>query len=184
MRKNKKEWEKILSPYKNIFDLEYKSKIYKKVLFLGHGSTSKPEILNDLDIDFFETEEEFLEFNYKVSFFKKVLYNIVKKIEKNKDKFKVFISHNPPYKTRLDLVDKKILIKNRHVGSKICKLIMQNEKDILNLCGHIHEGFGSQKIGGNLAINLGHGPNINTYIKIDSKNKKIFDYEFLGKNEK
>ena len=182
-----KVWDNMIKKYKNVFDVENKKKIFENIFFLGHGSTSNVEPLkkipknHNLDID----EIERIEYNSRCDYFKKINNNLEKIFSSNKNKKPtIFISHNSPYNTKLDLVNnKKIKIKNKHFGSIISKNLIKKFQPTLCLSGHIHEGFGKIKIGKTICINLGYGNDINTLIKFDVKKNKILKIKFFGKSK-
>lgn len=65
----------------------------------------------------------------------------------------IFLSHAPPYKTKLDRV-----FFGFHAGSKaIRKFIEQTHPDLV-VCGHIHEARGFDYIGDTLILNPGAFP--------------------------
>jgi Icc-related predicted phosphoesterase len=80
----------------------------------------------------------------------------LEKFEKRmKDKIKgkkiVFITHAPPYNTKLDI------IVNEHCGNKtITNFVKAHKNIILHICGHFHETSGDEdKIGKTRTINPG-----------------------------
>ncbi len=67
----------------------------------------------------------------------------------------LFITHAPPYNTKTDL-----LPSGSHVGSKSLRKIIEEVQPTLNICGHIHEASGMDKIGSTTVVNpgqLSHG---------------------------
>ena len=63
----------------------------------------------------------------------------------------IFITHAPPYKTKLDLMPG-----NRHVGNKTIKETIKQLKPTIMTCGHIHDAEGAiEKIGQTTCYNLG-----------------------------
>jgi len=67
----------------------------------------------------------------------------------------LFITHAPPYGTKTDL-----LPSGAHVGSKSLRKIIEEMQPTLNICGHIHEARGTDKIGNTTIVNpgeLSHG---------------------------
>ena len=73
-----------------------------------------------------------------------------KTIKKNKDKKIIFVTHAPPYKTRVDL------IVDNHCGNKTFKNFIVKNKVDLYICGHLHENFNKKdKIKNTLVINPG-----------------------------
>lgn len=78
--------------------------------------------------------------------------------KENKEGKLIFVSHNVPYETKLDMIKPKIkyrIIKRRHYGSKLAKRIINKWQPKLTLCGHIHENPGKDKIDKSLIVNPG-----------------------------
>ena len=86
-------------------------------------------------------EERFLEFE-----------KISKKIGKGiKNKKIIFITHQPPHKTKLDKLEHF-----GHSGNKSFKEFIIKYKPMLSLSGHLHENFGTMdNIGKSILINPG-----------------------------
>ena len=71
------------------------------------------------------------------------------------EEISLFITHAPPYGTKTDL-----LPSGAHVGSKSLRKIIEEMQPTLNICGHIHEARGTDKIGNTTIVNpgeLSHG---------------------------
>ena len=65
-------------------------------------------------------------------------------------RWKVFVPHSPPYKTKVD----KLFI-GKHVGSRAVKnFIVQRQPDV-TICGHIHEARGVDVVERTKVINCG-----------------------------
>jgi Icc-related predicted phosphoesterase len=80
--------------------------------------------------------------------FDKVAKVVEKKI---KGKKIVFITHQPPYSTKLDYLEYF-----EHVGNKSYRRFIKKNKPILGLSGHLHENFGEMdSIGESILINPG-----------------------------
>lgn len=62
----------------------------------------------------------------------------------------IFVSHTPPARSSLDRI-----AKGRHVGSKAVRRAIENHRPRLFVCGHIHEAWGLEKIGGVPCLNAG-----------------------------
>ena len=72
---------------------------------------------------------------------------IKKKIEGKKI---IFITHGPPYGTKIDLLG------TNYAGNKSYTNFIKKEKPILALCGHLHENFGkTDQIGPSKLMNPG-----------------------------
>jgi Icc-related predicted phosphoesterase len=84
---------------------------------------------------------------------KKKYENVFKKSGKSKLPV-IFLTHNCPYRTKLDKI-KKGPQKGKHYGSYLEKELIKKYKPKLVICGHIHEGFGKQKVGRTLVVNTG-----------------------------
>lgn len=65
-------------------------------------------------------------------------------------KFKVQITHVPPYLTRLDLISSGL-----HVGSQSVRKFIEEKQPNLAICAHIHEARGIDQIGKTKIINSG-----------------------------
>ena len=115
--------------FKNMIFIHKKHFIYDDLLFLGYGGGG-----------FSITDKEFDKTTIK---FKKI-------IKTNKDKKIIFVTHAPPYKTKLD----KLV--QGHSGNKSIRHFVERNKIDLLICGHLHENFGKEdKIKKTKVINPG-----------------------------
>jgi Icc-related predicted phosphoesterase len=78
----------------------------------------------------------------------------------------IFVSHQPPYNTRCDLTH------GRHVGSHAVRAAIEQHQPDLVLCGHIHEGIGTDHIGISQIVNPGPW-NAGRYAKIVAEGNRI-----------
>lgn len=62
----------------------------------------------------------------------------------------ILVTHNPPYKTKLDRT-----WMGRHVGSRAIREFILNKKPLISLHGHIHEARGVDRLGETMIINPG-----------------------------
>ncbi|MBT3298340.1 hypothetical protein HN385_05420 [archaeon] len=70
---------------------------------------------------------------------------------KYKGKKIIFMTHGPPYKTKLDLIN------DRYVGNKDYRKFIERMKPKLVIAGHIHENFGVvDEIDGTKLVNPGY----------------------------
>ncbi|MCK9151273.1 metallophosphoesterase [Methanobacterium alcaliphilum] len=91
-------------------------------------------------------------FNTPLEFAESEIYNELENIMlqiKNQD-IQILLTHAPPYDTCTDL-----LPSGDHVGSKSVRQIIEKHHPTLNICGHIHESPGIDKIGETTIINPG-----------------------------
>lgn len=68
-------------------------------------------------------------------------------------KYKVQITHNPPYNTKLDVVRT-----GAHVGSNVVRKFIEDKKPVLALSAHIHEARGTDVLGETFLMNPGKFP--------------------------
>ncbi len=61
----------------------------------------------------------------------------------------VFVSHQPPWGTRLDAVE------TRHTGSRAIRRFIEETSPVLAVSGHIHEAVGTDTLGNTLLLNPG-----------------------------
>jgi len=110
-----------------------KGKIIQNIGFYGYGGAKTPFNTN------IEPTEEELEKNLKNAF------EDVKNV-----KVKIQVTHNPPYGTRVDLLQNGM-----HVGSKIVRNIIQKENPLVAISAHIHEAKGTDNINNTFLMNSG-----------------------------
>lgn len=96
-------------------------------------------------------------FNTPLEFEEIQIYDEAKKALEGvkEEKITLFVTHAPPYGTKTDL-----LPSGEHVGSKSIRKIIEELQPTINICGHIHEARGTDKIGNTEIINpgeLSHG---------------------------
>ncbi len=101
--------------------------------FLGIGGSTKTPFNTQIEFD----EEKFMS----------MLNEASRKLD---GKRFVLISHCPPKDTNVDKTDFGI-----HGGSSSIRKFIEEKRPIMNICGHIHEAKGIDKIGNTLIINPG-----------------------------
>ncbi len=91
-------------------------------------------------------------FNTPLEFEEVQIYDEASKVIKgiSKKKISLFITHAPPYGTKADL-----LPSGEHAGSTSIRKIIEKYQPTLNVCGHIHESVGVDKIGKTKIVNPG-----------------------------
>jgi putative phosphoesterase len=65
-------------------------------------------------------------------------------------RWKVFVPHAPPYKTKLDRI-----LTGMHVGSTAIRTFIEQYQPDVVVCGHIHEARGIDTLGASQIINCG-----------------------------
>ncbi len=115
--------------HKNLIPLHSSSFIKDDVLFLGWGGGG---------------------FSLREPDFEKTAKDFKKLIQQHKDKAVVFVTHAPPYGTKLDKLGKE------HAGNKSFTEFLEKNKIDLMICGHLHENEGNiDKVGLTTVINPG-----------------------------
>ncbi|RKX73098.1 MAG: hypothetical protein DRP87_19490, partial [Spirochaetes bacterium] len=71
-------------------------------------------------------------------------------MEKNPNNPLILVTHNPPYRTKVDRV-----MGVRHVGSKSIRKFIEERKPLLCISGHIHESVGIDRLEDTLLVNPG-----------------------------
>jgi len=172
----------LIKGLKNIYDCQFKNNEFNKLNFIGYGLSNNQERIikkpkksltkleiNKLDKVYFKIINA-LSSSYKIS---------------NKKYPTIFISHNVPYNTKLDIIkDKRNYAYNKHLGSYVAKKFCEKYKPLICIGGHVHEGVGKDKIGKTIVINPGYGKNAQVLIDIDENKGKIKSVKFYGHNEK
>lgn len=136
-------FSKIIRKYKNIKRFEYSYFKFGDFVFIGAYGSSFPGRVKSMA--------------YKKH--RKILDNLFEKFKnENSEKRVIFVSHNVPYNTKLDLIaSEKAHEKARgiHYGSKLIRRIIDKYQPLLHVGGHIHESRGMQKLARTLCINPG-----------------------------
>ena len=169
---------KLIKGLKNIKDCMHRNHESFGVNFLGYGLSSGGENLrrgNSIKLNVSKNEFEKL---------RKSLGKIFNKLsvaykKRNKKFPTIFISHDIPYNTKLDVVkDKKSYAYKKHLGSYTARRFCEKYQPLLCIGGHVHEGKGKDKIGKTTVINAGFGKDANVLIDLDEKRGKIRKIEF------
>ncbi len=66
------------------------------------------------------------------------------------DSFTILVTHAPPLDTNADKIES-----GAHVGSVAVRKIIEETQPTLNVCGHVHESIGHDKIGDTTVVNPG-----------------------------
>jgi Icc-related predicted phosphoesterase len=119
---------------------------------IGYGIASGPEYPKYKDLERMCHKIRKLKTDYTKTF------NTLSKLFKKSTKDKILLSHNTPFRTKLDLVAHKESPRyGYHYGSVIVREIVKKYNPILSIGGHMHEGRGTDRIGKTLAVNPGYG---------------------------
>jgi len=123
------ELKMLCKKYKNLHFIHNNPFIKQDIIFLGWGGGG----FSENDKDFEKQSKKFIDI-----------------LKKNKEKAYVFITHAPPYGTKLDAIGRM-----HHGNRSFTKFIKGNHIDLV-ICGHLHENHGKiDKIGKSTIINPG-----------------------------
>ena len=82
------------------------------------------------------------------SVFQDILDGMVEMVDMNKPW--IFVSHQPPYGTKIDAVSP-----SRHTGSQAIRRFIEQYQPVLAVSGHIHEACGMDKLNETILVNPG-----------------------------
>jgi len=168
---------KLIKGLKNIKDCMHRNHVFLKVNLLGYGLSSGAELLKKKGKKLEVSKKQFGILKVSLN---KILNKIFSAYKKRNKKFPViFISHNVPYNTKLDIIkDKKSYAYKKHLGSYVARKFCDKYQPLLCIGGHIHEHFGKTKINKTTVINAGFGGDANVLIDLDEEKGKIRKIEF------
>jgi Icc-related predicted phosphoesterase len=166
---------------KNIKNCQFKTHKFNGFNIIGYGLSSNKEYLpkNTKKSRKGKLKPE------EIIKLKKGYYKLVSKLDLaygkgDRNVSTIFISHNTPYKTKLDLIkNRKSYAYKKHLGSSVARQFCVRHKPLLCICGHIHEGMGKDKIGKTMLINPGFGEKAQVLIQIDEEKRKVKIVRFL-----
>lgn len=83
--------------------------------------------------------------------YRELLDNVIQMLSSLKNDQKlIFLTHTPPYNTKVDLT-----YDGSHVGSESVRKFIEEYQPLITVCGHIHEGRGVDRINNSLILNPG-----------------------------
>lgn len=158
-------FSKIMKKYGKIKRVDYRMEKFNDYVIIGAMGGSNPGMVNSTS---FRKHRRILD---------KLFY-------KNRKEKVIFLSHNVPYDTKLDLITSKkahARAKGRHFGSKLIRRTINKWQPLLHIGGHIHEGKGVQRLGQTLCINPGavHEGEC-AIVEVDDKTKKMIKVRFIS----
>lgn len=157
---------------KNIRDCHYQVHKFKGISIFGYGNSSGKEKIT----------ENKLKDKHKINVLDNICSKIFAKIDMtyaNHDRNQptIFLSHNIPYNTKLDVVNnKKSHLHNKHFGSLASRYFCMKYSPLVCIGGHIHEHFGKCKLGKTTVINAGYGGKVNTLLEIENSRIKSIKF--------
>lgn len=173
---------KLVKGLKNVFDCQFKIHNFKNINLIGYGlSNNKEKIIEKPKKKLSKLEIKKLDNIYfKIINRLSLLYKL-----RDKNSPVIFLTHNIPYETKLDIVkDKKSYAYKKHLGSYVAREFCEKYKPLICIGGHVHEGKGKDKIGKTLLINPGFGEDALVLIDIDENKGKVREIKFIGSSKK
>jgi Icc-related predicted phosphoesterase len=163
----------LLKKYKNIILIDLGGAKFEGFYFIGYGqNNSSPELpmykFQKEDLTKKQLAKELKNFKHYI----KTLGKFFKKADPKKT---IFLVHNAPFNTKLDKITSKKApkaVRGKHFGSLVARKIIEKYKPLLCVGGHMHEGFGVDKIGRTLCVNNG-ATFESHYATIEIKNSKV-----------
>ncbi len=175
----------LIKGLKNVKDCNQKiSKIdnMNKYNIIGYGVVNGPELLkyrsykNIKKTSYVKNEKRYKRLLSKYN----KLFMKSKKADSSRST--ILLSHNVPYNTPLDkIINKDSPMNGHHYGSNLARDMIVKHKPILCIGGHMHEHYGTCKIGKTIVLNAGFGGEKNTLIELE--NGKIKSIKFYGKKK-
>lgn len=161
---------KLVRSLKNIKNCMYKIQEFEGINFYGYGLSSAPEEIKRKRKKRLKNISQ-KQFKILQRAYEKILDKLDKNYKKRNSKLPtVFVTHNIPYKTKLDIIkDKKSYAYKKHAGSTVARYFCVKHKPLLCTGGHIHEGEGKDRIRKTIVIN----PGFNKEVLVEIKNKKV-----------
>jgi Icc-related predicted phosphoesterase len=169
---------KLVKGLKNVFDCQFKKHEFRGINFIGYGLSNNKERITEKP----KKKLAKLEINKLDKIYFKIIDRLSSLYNKKSRGFPViFLSHNIPYDTKLDIIkDKKSYAYKKHLGSYVAKKFCEKHQPLVCIGGHVHEGRGQDKIGKTILINPGFGENALVMLDIDENKGKIMKIKFLG----
>jgi len=167
----------LINGLKNIVDCQMRVVNFRDLQFVGYGLSSAPE-LNAARKNKLKNNKFYSEVLKTYTLLENMVFNLFK-ITNGKNQI-IFLSHNVPYNTKLDiLINKQSKLNKMHMGSIISRKAIIKFKPLVCIGGHMHEHFGKDNIGKTVVINAGFGSKVNTLLTIE--NNKIKELKFYPK---
>jgi Icc-related predicted phosphoesterase len=168
-------FQDLIEKFPNIHNINREKFTDSDYSYIGYGPCSGPEIPQYED-DRPEDEGEMQEIKEEYRREKQSLEELFRDAEKPA----VFLSHNVPHGTSLDRIENPDSpADGRHYGSIIVEELIEEYQPVLSVAGHIHEGYGHEKIGDTLAMNAG----LKSCVSIALDGGKIRNVEFHPSRE-
>ena len=150
---------------KNVVDVHHRIVDAGGYNFIGYGISSAPEYLEGKQrfsrLKPGKLADAKKEYNHKL--------RLISSLFKKATKPVLFMSHNVPFDTPLDLITNKDSVAyGQHYGSVVTRRIVEQYQPVVCIGAHMHEHFGKCKIGKTVCINAGFGSKVNTFLELEN----------------
>lgn len=167
----KNRFQQLIEKFRNIHNINGESFQDSNFCYIGYGPCPGPEVPQYED----DKPEEKDEREEIIREYEKDLEEIGELFERSKNPV-IFLSHNVPHDTSLDRIENPDSpADGRHYGSLLVRELIEEKSPVLSVAGHMHEGFGEEKIGETLAINAG----LHSAVMVEIQRSEIIEKEFF-----
>lgn len=161
----RRDWwsEEVVAGLDNVVDVDELLFETEGLSFIGYGRVNGPELLSLRGYDS-TTQEELAEnerdYEELIGFYRELFSQASNPV--------VFLSHDVPYGTSLDVIDDPQSPRDgEHYGSVLARDLIREFSPLLCVGGHIHEHHGTDVIGETVCLNAGFGPDKASIVTVE-----------------
>ncbi len=170
----KNHFKRVIKGLKNFNNTHLKIVDIGDYQIIGYGLSSGPEFPQTENDKKMLSDKKFKDKKKQYDKYSKKLNSLFSKATKPV----IFISHNVPYNTPLDMIDNPESPRNgEHFGSVIAKEMIEKYQPIICIAGHMHEHFNKYQMGKTVAINAGFGSNVNILLELEGNTIKNLEFK-------
>jgi Icc-related predicted phosphoesterase len=149
-------FQELVEKFSSIHNINGESFRDSDLCYIGYGPCPGPEVPQH-DDEKPENREEMEEIRHEYRRQRQEIEELFQEAEKPV----IFLSHNVPHETSLDRIENPDSpADGRHYGSMVVKDMIEKFQPALNAAGHMHEGYGQEKVEETLALNAGLHSNV------------------------
>lgn len=158
-------FQELVDEFPNIHNINRERFQDSNFCYIGYGPCSAPEIPQYED-EKPENQNEMQEIKEEYRDKK----NEIRELFQGAEKPVIFLSHNVPHETSLDRIENPDSpADGRHYGSIIVKDMLKEFQPVFSASGHMHEGYGKEKVLDTVAINAG----IHSYVTVELEDLQV-----------
>lgn len=174
-------WHALHADLNRVFDCHGRVIETSRMICIGYGISSGPEypIMKELQEGLSQKK-----LAKEIRHFREIAkaYDRLFRRAKKEKKPIIFLTHNVPYNTELDLItDRRSTRCGLHFGSVLARYLIEKWQPLICIGGHMHEHFTADQIGKTVCVNAGFGSFVN--IIMDMKGKRISKLQFIRKGK-